>query len=129
MEEPSGVARVLAEARLGSEAMARARHEDAIWHYERAVQALTPEADSLAPDLYENLAIARMHSHRLHAAVRAFFRAIDGAPERREQSLRLSVSCLFQLGQRQDARRLLHRYENAFGAYPITGLREQLWES
>jgi tetratricopeptide (TPR) repeat protein len=102
----------------GNDLYQAGRFEDAIGEYRQALSALTPADDELAPDLYENLAVALWQLGRWRAAARAFFRVLDGQPTRREQSLRLLISCLFRDGGALDGERLLRIYEQTFGRHP-----------
>ena len=115
---PVGRAAVIAEIDVGNAAFLDGNLRSAMAHYERATRALDPSLDDISHGLYENLALARMNMNRHHAAIRAFMRALDGAPTSREQSLRFLIVCLLHSGKRNDALRYMARYEAAFGPHP-----------
>jgi tetratricopeptide (TPR) repeat protein len=96
----------------GNDFYAEGRFADAVREYSAAL------ATSDDADLYENLGIALWQLGRWRAAARAFLRVLDGEPTRREQSLRLLVSCLFRDGCPQFAEEQLRLYEQAFGPHP-----------
>ena len=96
----------------GNELYEQGKYAEAVREYE---QALVTSDD---PDLYENLGVALWQLGRWRAAARAFLRVLDGQPTRREQSLRLLVSCLFRDGSPLTAERYLKIYEQAFGRHP-----------
>lgn len=102
----------------GNALYAAGRWEEALREYQAAVAALGPADDDFAPDLYENLGITLWRLERWRAAARALARTLDGDWTRREQSLRLLVSCLFRGGQPLDGERLLAIYEGKFGPHP-----------
>jgi tetratricopeptide (TPR) repeat protein len=99
----------------GNQLYEEGRFEEAVAEYRAA---LVTARDEEAPDLYENLAIALWQLGRWRPAARAFLRVLDGLPTRREQSLRLLISCLFRGGSPLEAERLLVIYEQAFGRHP-----------
>jgi tetratricopeptide (TPR) repeat protein len=96
----------------GNELYHDGRYEEAVRQY----VAATATDDS--PDLWENLAVALWQLGRWRPAARAFLRVLDGEPTRREQSLRLLVSCLFRDSCPQYGEELLRIYEQAFGRHP-----------
>lgn len=102
----------------GSRAFASHDFVEATRCYERAVTALGPDADDIAPSIYENLGLAHFNSGRIQAATHAFLRALDGQLESREQSLRFLVSCVARLYWMHDAERYLAVYEEHFGSHP-----------
>lgn len=91
---------------------------EAVEAYERATFALTPADDPWACDLYENLGLALWQLGRFVPAARALARALDGVPSRREQTLRVLVSCLFRASRPLDGERWLRVYEVLFGPHP-----------
>ena len=96
----------------GNQLYEEGRYEEAVRQYVAAT------ATDDAPDLYENLGVALWRLGRWRPAARAFLRVLDGEPTRREQSLRLLVSCLFRDGCPQYGEELLRAYEQAFGSHP-----------
>jgi tetratricopeptide (TPR) repeat protein len=102
----------------GNRLYEQGRYPEALQEYQAAAAALTPADDAEAADLYENLGVALWQLGRWRAAARAFLRVLDGQPTRREQSLRLLVSCLFRDGAPLEGERLLAIYEQAFGRHP-----------
>ena len=97
---------------LGNQLYEEGRYEEAVRQY----VAATATDDS--PDLYENLAVTLWQLGRWRPAARAFLRVLDGQPTRREQSLRLLVSCLFRGGWPLYGEQQLRIYEEAFGRHP-----------
>lgn len=96
----------------GNDFYEQGKYADAVREYQ---QALVTSDD---PDLYENLGVALWQLGRWRPAARAFLRVLDGQPTRREQSLRLLVSCLFRDGSPLMAERHLALYEQTFGRHP-----------
>jgi tetratricopeptide (TPR) repeat protein len=96
----------------GNELFLAERYADAVREYERAL------VDSDDPDLHENLGLALWKLGRWRAASRSLLRVLDGELTRREQSLRILVSCMFREGHVLDGERLLRVYERAFGPHP-----------
>ena len=86
--------------------------EEAALEYQEAL------AESDDPDLYENLGLTLWKLGRWRPAARALLRTLDGQPTRREQSLRVLITCLFRDGRVLDGERLLLVYEQAFGPHP-----------
>jgi tetratricopeptide (TPR) repeat protein len=99
----------------GNELYVEGRYQEAVAEY---VAALSTVSDDEAPDLYENLGVALWQLGRWRPAARALLRVLDGEPTRREQSLRLLVSCLFRDGCPLYAEQLLEVYETTFGRHP-----------
>ena len=110
----------------GNQAFQNGQLGQAIGAYEQAGALLTPAEGDMAPAVYENMALARMQAGRYAAAVRAFFRAVDGHWHHREQSLRFVIPCLLQMGKRDDAERLLRTYQLVFGPHPEPWVRQAL---
>lgn len=106
---------------LGSRAFGEGDLAGAAQAFARALAALPPDLDEMAPDLYENLALAYFQQGLFSPAARAFYRALDGDLQSREQSLRLVVNCHFAEGQTYDALRLRELYEKTFGPHPTSG--------
>jgi tetratricopeptide (TPR) repeat protein len=96
----------------GNDFYEQGRYADAVREYQQAL------VTSDNPDLYENLGVALWQLGRWRPAARAFLRVLDGQPTRREQSLRLLVSCLFRDGSPLMAERHLTLYEQTFGSHP-----------
>jgi tetratricopeptide (TPR) repeat protein len=96
----------------GNDFYEQGNYAEAVREYQ---QALVTSDD---PDLYENLGVALWRLSRWRPAARAFLRVLDGEPTRREQSLRLLVSCLFRDGAPLLGEHYLRIYEQAFGRHP-----------
>ncbi len=101
----------------GNELFTAERYEEAVREYMAAL------AESDDPDLHENLGLALWKLGRWRPAARSLLRTLDGEPTRREQSLRILVSCLFREGHALDGERLLRIYEAAFGPHPESWTR------
>jgi SAM-dependent methyltransferase len=101
----------------GAAAYHAQRVDEAARLWEEATALLDPR-DPDAPGIYENLGLAYHGLGRHNEAVRAFLRALDGAPTGREQSLRFLVQACLGAGRRGDAARYLALYEGAFGKHP-----------
>jgi len=105
---------------LGADAFEAGRYRDAAKAFSRAASALRP-SDADAPEVFENLGIAYVHTGELPGAVRALLRALDGNPTSREQSCRLLINALRVMGRGAEAERYLAAYREAFGEHPDWG--------
>ncbi len=96
------------------------RYEEAAREYSAAIIDGIDgiDGDGDGADLYENLGLTLWKLGRWRPAARALLRTLDGQPTRREQTLRVLVSCLFRDGRPLDGERLLRIYEQAFGPHP-----------
>ena len=111
----SGVTSALDLYQRGNDLFVRGQWAEAAAAYQAA---LADASDELAPDLYENLGLALWKLGRWRPAARALLRTLDGEPTRREQTLRVLISCLFRDGRVLDGERLLELYQARFGPHP-----------
>jgi SAM-dependent methyltransferase len=118
---------------LGREQIIEANRQAALEHqagnielafktFKHAIRSLGPGDDDLALPLYENLGLAWMARGMPQAAMSCFFRALDGKPTSRQQSLHYLVIALAQSNRRNDFARFLELYEGEFG--PHSGVIE-----
>ena len=91
--------------------------EVAIRAYGHAIRCLGPDEDDLALPLYENLGLALMARGLPQGAISCFFRALDGQPTSRQQSLHYLLIALAQSNRRNDLARFLAIYEEKFGPH------------
>jgi tetratricopeptide (TPR) repeat protein len=96
----------------GNELYEAGRYEEAAREYVAALR------DSDDADLYENLGLTLWQLQRWRPAARCLLRALDGDLGKKEQPLRILVSCLFRDGRVLDGERLLADYEARFGPHP-----------
>ena len=96
----------------GNQLYEAGRYQEAVREYQAALR----ESDD--PDLYENLGLALWQLQDWRPAARCLLRALDGDYGKKEQLLRVLVSCFFRDGRSLDGERLLGEYEARFGAHP-----------
>lgn len=104
--------------RRGAAAFAGGDYEAAAQAFQAALAGLSPAADAMASDLYENLGLAYVHAGFYAPAVAVFLHALNGDLSAREQSARFLVDACFRSGRLQDGTRYLAAYEANFGAHP-----------
>ena len=116
--QPMTREQILATNQQGARAFQDGQLTEAIDLYSRAIWALPPEHDDLAPGLFENLGLAYFNASQFRSATRAFLRSLDGNPTSREQSLRFLIDCFAYNGCSYEVQRYLAHYVDAFGAHP-----------
>jgi tetratricopeptide (TPR) repeat protein len=114
-EERQGRAEAETWNQIGTEAFEKGDHAAAARAFERAIRALTPGEDDLAPGYWESLGLAYLRASSYRPAVDCFLRALDGAPGSREPSARFLVDACLLSGLHVEGERALASYEAAFG--------------